>query len=83
MQGFNIVGFQPLNPLVITIVVVWSAFWKGIALWRSAQSKQLYWFVAMLIINSLGVLEIVYLFAFAKKKLTGDEIKSWLQYIKR
>ena len=70
----------PLPPIWLIIVLfVWTIIFKGIALWRAAGLKQRNWFIVMLIINNdLGVLEIIYLFWFAKKRLTLKEIKSWL-----
>lgn len=49
-------------------VLIWSIFWKGMALWRSAQLKSKPWFVALLLINTMGLLEILYLFVFSRKK---------------
>lgn len=54
-------------PLFI-LFAVWSLFWKGLALWHSARRGEHWWFVALLLINTLGILEIVYLFGFAKLK---------------
>ena len=48
------------------LVLVWSLIWKGLALWKSARKKHLVWFVVMLIINTLGILEILYFFIFSK-----------------
>jgi len=59
------------------ILYLWSLLWKGLALWRAAQLKQRNWFVGILILNTVGILEIVYLFFFAKKKLTLQELKFW------
>jgi uncharacterized membrane protein len=58
----NVLFFLLLIPLVI-----WEAIWKGIGLWKSAKNSQLAWFVAILIINSLGILPIVYLLYFQAK----------------
>jgi len=74
-----------MNPVVVQniliyILFIWSIFWKGIALWRASQLKQRNWFVVMLILNTVGILEIVYLFRFAKKRLTFDEMKAWKKY---
>jgi methionyl-tRNA synthetase len=62
---------------VFFILYIWSILWKGLALWRSANLKQRNWFVAILILNTVGILEIVYLFFFAKKKLKLSELKFW------
>jgi len=66
--------------ILIYVLFVWSIFWKGLALWRASQLKQRNWFVVMLILNTIGILEIVYLFRFAKKRLTWNEMKSWKKY---
>jgi methionyl-tRNA synthetase len=62
---------------VFFILYIWSILWKGLALWRSANLKQRNWFVAILILNTVGILEIVYLFFFAKNKLKLTELKFW------
>ncbi|MCE7897725.1 MAG: hypothetical protein DPW11_04550 [bacterium] len=47
---------------------LWSLFWKGLALWKSARNDERYWFVTLLVINTAGILEMLYLFLFAKTK---------------
>ncbi len=59
-----------LAPL-IPLVVVWSIFWKGLALWHSARREQHWWFIAFLFINTVGILEIIYLFGVAKLKISN------------
>jgi methionyl-tRNA synthetase len=56
------------NPLILFLLIAWSLIWKGIALWRSARNNQKGWFVALLIINTFGILEILYIFVFSKEK---------------
>jgi methionyl-tRNA synthetase len=62
---------------ILFVVYIWSLLWKGLALWRAAQLKQRNWFVGILILNTIGILEIVYLFFFAKKKMKLEELKFW------
>lgn len=69
-------NFQEL-PITFYLLTAWSLIWKGLALWRSAKFHQRNWFVALLVLNTLGILEIVYLFKFATKKLSINEIQSW------
>jgi hypothetical protein len=52
--------------LILVVAMIWSLAWKGFALWRSAELRQKYWFIAILLINTLGILEIIYLFFVAK-----------------
>ncbi|MEK7504918.1 MAG: DUF5652 family protein [Patescibacteria group bacterium] len=49
------------------IVLVWALYWKGRALWRAARKGEKNWFIALLVINTVGILEILYLYVFNKK----------------
>lgn len=49
------------DPLVLICLVLWSLIWKGWALWRAARLKQLGWYLALLVINTLGIFEMLYL----------------------
>lgn len=51
---------------LIVVLLIWSAFWKGLALWHAAQRGDAWWFVALLVFNTIGLLEMLYLFVFAK-----------------
>jgi len=55
-----------MNPTFIIAAILWTLVWKGLALWRSAELKQKYWFVALLVVNTLGILEIIYIFLVAR-----------------
>lgn len=66
------------NPVLVFAILVWTIIWKGIALWRAAKLEQKNWFIIILVISSLGIIELVYLFGFAKKKLTLKEIQNWI-----
>ncbi len=68
IQGF-LGGLSPAAQGVLAVfITVWSIVWKGLALWRSAKKEHKYWFIALLVINTLGLLEILYYFVFSKKK---------------
>ncbi|MSR70484.1 hypothetical protein EXS62_00345 [Candidatus Kaiserbacteria bacterium] len=56
----------PIAGVLLVLCIVWSVLWKGLALWHSARRAEPAWFIALLLINTLGILEIVYLFYFAK-----------------
>ncbi len=56
------------NPWVTLALLAWSLVWKGMALWRSARNNQRNWFVMLLVVNTLGLLEIFYLFLWDKVK---------------
>ncbi|MCR4261050.1 MAG: DUF5652 family protein [Candidatus Colwellbacteria bacterium] len=59
-------GLSGIDPLLLIAAIIWTLIWKGFALWRAAELKQKYWFIAILLINTLGILEIIYLFLVAK-----------------
>jgi hypothetical protein len=61
-------GMKTAFLVIIAIAAIWSLIWKGFALWHSARNHQKVWYVALLIINSLGILEILYLLFFRKNK---------------
>jgi Family of unknown function (DUF5652) len=49
-------------------LLLWSIFWKGLALWHSARRGQAWWFVILIVVNTVGILEMIYLFAVAGLK---------------
>jgi hypothetical protein len=53
-------------PMVLYPLIIWSIFWKGVALWRAARLNQVGWYIALLVINTVGVFEIIYLIATNK-----------------
>ncbi|MEK7630177.1 MAG: DUF5652 family protein [Patescibacteria group bacterium] len=54
------------NPLFYPLVV-WTLVWKGIALWRAARRGDKNWFIALLIVNLAGILEILYIYIWSKR----------------
>lgn len=61
-------GFFGIDSGWIFVMVVWSLIWKGLALWKSARLKNTVWFVLFMILQTVGILEILYLFVFSKPK---------------
>jgi hypothetical protein len=55
---------------ILPLLLLWEGFWKGLALWHSGRRGQPWWFVILLIVNTVGILSIIYLFAVAKLKLS-------------
>ncbi|MFA5987366.1 MAG: DUF5652 family protein [Candidatus Paceibacterota bacterium] len=56
-----------IGRIILLLVLAWSFIWKGLALWSAAREGSVKWFVAILLINTLGILEIIYLAIFAKE----------------
>ena len=60
-----LLGMSLLGGLFLLLVLVSLAL-KGFALWHAAKRGEKWWFVALLLINTMGILELVYLIFFAK-----------------
>ncbi len=58
------------NPLALFLLIVWILPWKGVALWKSARNEQKWWFISLLVFNTLAILPIIYIFYFSNKKRT-------------
>ncbi len=65
-------GISPWFLCILTISIIWSAIWKGIALWKSARKGSVVWFVILFLVNTLGILEILYIFVFSEMKCCKD-----------
>jgi len=57
-----------LSTPILLLIVLWTLPWKGAALWKAARNSQKWWFVAILVLNTLAILEIIYIFYFSKPK---------------
>lgn len=54
--------------IFIIPLILWEIIWKGISLWKAGRNNQLPWFLAILILNTVGILPIIYLKFFQKNK---------------
>lgn len=58
------------------LLVLWTLPWKGYALWKSARRGEKWWFIALLIVNTVGVLEILYIFVFSREAKGAEKEKT-------
>ena len=56
------------NPLAILLIIIWTLPWKGWSLWIAARKNDKKWFIVLLILNTLGIIDALYIFIFSKKK---------------
>ena len=69
MDFLNFIDWDsPIGFAVILIILTWELIWKGFALWKSARNNQFAWFFCIFIMNTLGILPIIYLLIHRKKK---------------
>jgi len=62
---------------LLFVVIAWSILWRGLALWRAAKDSQRNWFIIILVVNTVGILDIIYLFRFAKKRMKLKDLYFW------
>ncbi|MCL5006710.1 MAG: DUF5652 family protein [Patescibacteria group bacterium] len=68
-MGISNFGAAGISPLALAVVVLWTLPWKGWALWKAARKNSLAWFIALLVINTVGILEILYIFIFSEARV--------------
>jgi hypothetical protein len=59
-------NWEILIILGVVLGVVWTLIWKSLAMWRAAKVGSKVWFVILLVVNTLGVLDIIYLYVISK-----------------
>ena len=64
---------EELIPLII-IAAIWSLPWKGVALWKASRNNSVWWFVALLITNTMALLDALYIFYFSKKGRKEEQV---------
>lgn len=67
--------------LLFLVIALWSLVWKTLAVWHAARNKQRLWMIALLLINTVGVLEIIYL-AWFRKDNNGIGSKELYPFLK-
>lgn len=71
MQDLSSAGLGVGFLVFLIVAAIWSIIWKGVALWYAARNGHKAWYVIMLILNTVGILEIIYIFAVAKPGKDG------------
>jgi hypothetical protein len=54
--------------ILLILGVVWTLIWKALAMWRAAKVGSKGWFVILLVVNTLGILDIIYLYVISKPR---------------
>lgn len=70
MTGQKIAVFlaSTAGAITLLILVFWSLVWKGIALWKAARRSSTAWYIVLLVLNTAGILEIIYIFLVAPRQ---------------
>jgi len=60
-------GIPFLSSAWVLPLVLWNLVWKAIGLWKAARRDQLGWYIALVILNTVGLLPIIYIFWVAPR----------------
>lgn len=58
-----------VNIWLLVIIIIWSAVWKLLAMWKAAKNNSPIWFVLLFVVNTIGILEILYFYVFSDMNL--------------
>lgn len=61
--------YLPISPFLFISILLWELIWKGFGLWRAGRKNQPVWFILILILNTLGILPIIYLIITRNKNI--------------
>lgn len=59
--------YNPTFNILLLVLALWTIPWKIYAVWLAAKRDHRKWFVVLLILNTVGILEIFYIFKIAEK----------------
>lgn len=68
--GMGLIGISLFTLFLVALVTL-----KGYVLWTAAKRHEMWWFVALMLINTLGILEIIYLYFFTEEWRKKKETK--------
>lgn len=50
------------------LLALWEVIWKGVGMWYAAKNGHKGWYVFILVLNTMGILPILYLYVFGGMK---------------
>lgn len=67
MDYSNFISALAQIPLwFLLLVLFWDAIWKIASMWKAAKKNSPIWFVVLAIVNSVGILPILYIYVFSE-----------------
>lgn len=67
MEELLLFGGVATFSIWVLLALAWNLAWKGWALWIAGGRKEKWWFIALLVLNTFAILEIIYIFAITKE----------------
>lgn len=79
-MGFNFIeqmnsvqAYLEQHPIVFLALFAWTIYWKGMALWKASKRNEQKWFIAILVLNTIGILDILYIYIFSERGKKNTE----------
>ncbi len=60
-------GLFALGSFFLVLLLAWTLVWKALALWKAARRGDKWWFIALMFVNTLGILEMLYIYFFSER----------------
>lgn len=57
----------------LIVLALWESVWKVIAMWKSARNNHLAWFICIALINTVGILPIIYIIKHRKPQAPDNK----------
>ena len=65
---------EPAQLALISVLAAWTLAWKGASLWHAAKDDSKPWFIALLLSNTAGLLDALYIFRVSRtRKLSVED----------
>ena len=88
--GFSLINMEKIlleHLWIVIVVLLLTLPLKAAALWRSARRGHIGWFLTFIIVNTLGILELLYLFVFSNwgisKKKQQEAEEEIVQHVRQ
>ncbi len=64
---------EPAQIVLISVLAAWTLAWKGASLWHAAKDDSKPWFIALLLSNTAGLLDALYIFRVSRTRKLAVE----------
>ena len=68
LSAYNIYQQPAWMIFALLVIAAWTLIWNGLGLWQAAKNKQKVWFIVILVLNTIGLLPIIYLIWFKPRE---------------
>jgi succinate dehydrogenase/fumarate reductase cytochrome b subunit len=68
MTPLGLYNFPMQHHVLFGLLILWTMVWKGMALWKAGRKDDMVWFIVLLLVNTVGILDIIYIYHLANRK---------------